>query len=248
MFTNAPGVGVTSVLSEGESRALSLAAFLSELTTATCNSAIIFDDPVSSLDHVWRERIACRLVAEAENRQVIVFTHDILFLRFLLDECLHQEVPCHHQYVRRDGQAGISSTDLPWIAMGIKDRVGSLHNLWQAADKLFRMSGPEAYERQAREIYAFTREAWEQGVTEVLLNDVVEPYRTSIETKKVRALHDITEDDCRIVEDGMTECSRWMRGHVHPAADSTPFPKPTHLQKCIQDLDDWVQRIRKRRK
>jgi hypothetical protein len=248
VFTNAPGVVVTTVLSEGESRALSLAAFLTELTTATCNSAIIFDDPVSSLDHIWRERIAFRLAAEAKHRQVIVFTHDLLFLRNLLDICSRQKVPCQHQYVRRDGQIGISSPELPWIAMPTKDRIGKLHCLWQAAEKLFRTSGPDAYERQAREIYAFTREAWEQGVSEVLLNDVVERYRTSIQTQKVKVLFDITEDDCRIVEDGMAECSRWMRGHVEPAADSTPFPRPPHLQKCIHDLDDWVQTIRKRRK
>lgn len=248
VFTNAPGVPVADVLSEGESRTLSLASFLTELTTALTSSAIIFDDPVSSLDHIWRERIARRLVDEATSRQVIVFTHDILFLRLLLTGCRHQKVPCHHQYVRREGHAGISSSELPWIAMGVKDRIGKLRDLWQAADTLLRTSGSAAYEKEARELYALTREAWEQGVAEVLLNDVVEPYRASIETKKVRELHDITEEDCRMVEDGMTECSRWMPGHVRPAADGTPFPDPAHLKKCVQDLDDWVQRIRKRRK
>lgn len=132
--------------------------------------------------------------------------------------------------------------------MPVKDRIAKLRDLWQAAETLFRSSGPETYERDARELYALIREAWEQGVSEILLNDVVEPYRPGIETKKVRKLHDITEEDCRIVDDAMTECSRWMHGHVHPAADGTPFPKPAELQKCIQDLDEWIQRIRKRRK
>lgn len=247
VFSNAPGVVVTEVLSEGESRTLSLAAFLTELSTASSDSAIIFDDPVSSLDHRWRERIAQRLVGEAMKRQVTVFTHDIFFLRNLMDECRHQDVPCEHQYVRREGHAGISSSDLPWIAMSVKDRLGRLRELWQAADKTFRTTS-SAYEKDAREIYALTRETWEQAVSEVLLNDVVEPYRTSIETKKVLKLHDITKDDYVALEDGMAKCSRWMRGHVQPAADGTPYPEPAHLQKCIQDLDDWVQGIRKRRK
>jgi hypothetical protein len=247
-FTNAPGVSVTDVLSEGESRTLSLASFLTELSTAASSSAIIFDDPVSSLDHIWRERIARRLVAEAKIRQVIVFTHDILFLRLLLDECSRQNVPSHHQYVRREGQAGVASPDLPWIAMGVKDRIATLRNRWQAAEKLSRTSGADAYEKEAREIYGLLREAWEQAVGEVLLNDVVERYRHSIETKKVRYLHDITEGDCTMVEEAITECSRWIRGHDQPPADGTPFPKPADLQKRIQDLDAWVQRIRKRRK
>jgi hypothetical protein len=246
-FSNAPNVVVTEVLSEGEARTLSLAAFLTELSTASSDSAIIFDDPVSSLDHTWRERIAHRLVAEAKKRQVTVFTHDIFFLRNLMDACRRQEVPCEHQYVRREGQAGMSSSDLPWIAMSVKDRLGRLRELWQAADKVSRTSGSAAYEKDAREIYALTRETWEQAVSEVLLNDVVEPYRTSIETKKVIKLYDISKEDYVALEDGMAKCSRWMRGHVQPAADGTPYPEPAHLQKCIQDLNDWVQGIRKRR-
>jgi len=247
VFTNAPGIPVTNVLSEGESRALSLAAFLTELSTAASQSAVIFDDPVSSLDHIWRERIARRLVGEAGNRQVIVFTHDIVFLRLLLDESDRRSIPCHHQYVRRDGQAGISSPDLPWIAMNVKERIAALRNRWQAAEKMSRTVGNEAYEKEGREMYGMLREAWEQAVSEVLLNDVVERYRHSIETQKVRHLHDISQGDCAAVEDAMTECSRWIRGHDQAAADGTPFPQPDELKKRIQDLDDWVKSIRKRR-
>ena len=247
VFTNAPGVVVTDVLSEGESRTLSLAAFLTELTTAATKSAIIFDDPVSSLDHVWRGRIARRLVVEAKERQVIVFTHDLLFLRLLLDECQRQSVDCQHQYIRREAEAGICSTDLPWIAMNVKDRIGKLRERWQAAEKTFRTSGAEAYERDARDIYGLLREAWEQAVSEVLLNGVVERYRHSIETQRVRHLHDISEQDCTAVFNAMTECSRWIRGHDQPLADAAPFPQPSELQKHIQELDDWVRAVNKRR-
>ena len=247
-FKNAPGVVVADVLSEGESRTLALAAFLTELSTATSRSAIIFDDPVSSLDHVWRGRIAHRLVVEAKNRQVIVFTHDILFLRLLIDQCGHQDVPCHHQYVRREGLSGISSPDLPWIAMNIKDRIGTLRKRWQEAEKLARTSGHETYEKDARDMYGLMREAWEQATSEVLLNDVVERYRHSVETQKVRYLHDITAEDCKTVEAAMSECSRWIRGHDHPAADGTPFPTPAELLKRIDELDGWVKAIRIRRR
>ncbi|HEV2223866.1 MAG TPA: AAA family ATPase [Candidatus Acidoferrales bacterium] len=247
IFTNAPGIPVTNVLSEGESRALSLAAFLTELSTAASRSAVIFDDPVSSLDHIWRERIARRLVSEAGNRQVIVFTHDIVFLRLLLDESDRRGTPCHHQYVRRDGQAGISSPDLPWIAMNVRERIAALRNRWQATEKLSRTVGNEAYEKEGRELYGMLREAWEQAVSEVLLNDVVERYRHSIETQKVRHLHDISQADCTAVDDAMIECSRWIRGHDQAAADGTPFPRPDELKKRIQDLDDWTKAIRKRR-
>lgn len=247
VFTNAPGVKVTDVLSEGESRALSLAAFVTELSTAPTRSGIIFDDPVSSLDHHWRQKIGRRLVAEAKNRQVIVFTHDLLFLRILLTESEKQGTACEHQYIRRDVQAGLCSSDLPWVAMNVKKRIGVLRNRWQAANKTYTKDGAEAYEPLAREMFGMLRESWERGVSEILLNDVVERYRPSIETKKVAPLHDITEADCQAVDEGMTECSRWIRGHDEALADGTPFPPPAALKTRIDDLENWAKNIQKRR-
>ena len=53
---------------------------LAELKVANRECPIVFDDPVCSLDHNYRDKIAKRLVEEAKSRQVIVFTHDIAFL------------------------------------------------------------------------------------------------------------------------------------------------------------------------
>ncbi len=74
------------LLSEGEQRAVALASFLAEVGLSDSTGGIIFDDPVSSLDHRRRERVAARLVGEAARRQVIVFTHDIYFLCILAEE------------------------------------------------------------------------------------------------------------------------------------------------------------------
>ncbi len=71
------------VLSEGERRAVALAAFLAELGTRDDHSAIVLDDPVSSLDHDRRQAVAGRLAHCAADRQVIVFTHDLVFLHML---------------------------------------------------------------------------------------------------------------------------------------------------------------------
>lgn len=245
-FTHAPSVNVMDVLSEGEARALSLAAFLTELSTAASHSTIVFDDPVSSLDHVWRERIARRLVKEASARQVVVFTHDLLFLHFLMAEAGRQVVPFTHQYIRRQAQAGICQADLPWIAMLAKERIGVLKARLQGADKTFRTI-PERYEPEAREIYGLLREAWEQAVGEVLLNNVVERYRPSIETNRAKRLYDITQEDCEVLEREMSECSRWIRGHDAAPADATPIPEPEKVEERILALEKWVGAIRKRR-
>lgn len=84
---NKPSEPVGKILSEGEHRCVALAAFLAELATIEAQSAIVFDDPVSSLDHQHRDKVAARLADEGQNRQVIVFTHDMAFLLLLDEAC-----------------------------------------------------------------------------------------------------------------------------------------------------------------
>ena len=77
---------VTSeILSEGEQRALALAGFLTEVALTEGSGPIIVDDPVSSLDRDRSVRVAERLAEEACQRQVIVFTHDIIFKAYPFD-------------------------------------------------------------------------------------------------------------------------------------------------------------------
>ena len=71
------------ILSEGEQRAIAIGSFLAEVNIGGGNGGIVFDDPVSSLDHKRAERVAARLVKGAAKRQVIIFTHDIYFLSVL---------------------------------------------------------------------------------------------------------------------------------------------------------------------
>lgn len=54
-------------------------------------SAVVFDDPVSSLSHQWSTRVANRLVKESLNRQVVILTHDIVFYKLLLESVENTE-------------------------------------------------------------------------------------------------------------------------------------------------------------
>ncbi|MCB1032839.1 MAG: ATP-binding protein [Acidobacteria bacterium] len=244
----APSAELSRIASEGESRALALAAFFAELSTAADRSAILFDDPVSSLDHTWRENVARRLAEEACGRQVIVFTHDIVFVLALERAAESRGANCSHQYIRSEATgAGVSTPELPWVAMRVKDRLGVLKKRWQEAEKLHRTASRETYERAAIEIYGLLREAWERAVEEVLLDGVVERYRQSVETRRARKLADIADTDCDALDAGMTKCSRWLRGHDQPPAENTSVPEPDEVKQDIDALNGWVTTIRKRR-
>lgn len=249
VLTRAPGVDLPKVVSEGEQRCLSIAAFFAELSTADDLSGIVFDDPVSSLDYQWRQGVARRLIQEAKTRQVIVFTHDVVFLLLLKQFAEELEVEQFDQHVRFLSKgAGVCSEELPWVALPIKKKIGYLKNGWQAADKLSRDSHQDAYEKDAKYLYGLLREAWERALEEVLLGGVVERYRPNIQTQQVAQIADITAEDCKTVETAMTKCSKWLPGHDQAAAARAPVPVPAELKADIEALDNWVAAIRNRRK
>ena len=248
VFTRAPGVDLPKVVSEGEQRCLSIAAFFAELSTADELSGIVFDDPVSSLDYQWRQGVARRLVQEAKARQVIVFTHDVVFLLLLKQFAEELAVEQFDQHIRFLSKgAGVCSEELPWVALPIKKKIGYLKNGWQDADKLSREGHQDAYEKDAKYLYGLLREAWERALEEVLLGGVVERYRPSIQTQQVAQIADVTAVDCKTVETAMTKCSKWLPGHDQAAAARAPVPGPTELKADIDELDNWVTAIRKRR-
>jgi len=249
MLTRNPGIDVPKVVSEGEQRCISIAAFFAELSTADDPSAIVFDDPVSSLDFEWRNNVAKRLVEESKHRQVIVFTHDVVFLLALKQYAEEVNIVPLDQHVRRHAlSAGVCAEELPWFAMPVNGRMGYLKNRLQALEKLHRDGQQDAYDEQAKALYGRLREAWERALEEVLLNGVILRYRPSIETNRLSKIFDITEADYKAVEAGMTKSSAWLIGHDQAPAARAPVPSPTELKTDIEALEAWVKAIRNRRK
>ena len=76
----------SQVLSEGEQKALALADFLAEVTSVPASSPVVFDDPITSMDYRRIHEVCDRIVALAEDHQIIVFTHNIWFAAELLSK------------------------------------------------------------------------------------------------------------------------------------------------------------------
>jgi ABC-type uncharacterized transport system ATPase subunit len=181
------------ILSEGEQRAIALGSFLAEINVHGGSGGVIFDDPVSSLDHKRRERVARRLVQEGTKRQVIVFTHDLYFLNLLKEEGEKSGVTVFTQSLtRRPEGFGVTDSGLPFEGMNTKARVGFLRNKQQAIKTLHTSGDELAHRRQTAEVYQQLRIAWERAVEEVLFGNVVLRFRKGIETNR---LADVSVED-----------------------------------------------------
>jgi len=235
------------VLSEGEKTCVALAGFLAELETTNNGSGIVFDDPVSSLDHHYRLRVARRLIAAAKERQVVVFTHDIVFLLMLTKYARKEGVTLKESSLRRGGpRHGVPEEGPPWVAMTVIKRIGVLRKELQTAAALLRKGDRPTYEQKAEWIYERLRQSWERAVEEVLLNEVVVRFGDGVSTQRLKVLTDITDGDVQCVDSQMSYCSSFV--HDESGAVNSGIPDPPVVEADIKKLEDWVDIVRKRRK
>lgn len=240
-----PRAPTEEVLSEGEHRCTALAAFFAEVSLQDSASTVVFDDPVSSLDHGRRKYVAQRLAAISRTRPVLVFTHDLVFLWMLQEVAERERIALAPRYFRRDNAgAGVITDEWPWDGQNVKTRVGVLKNALPAIRKLAG-TNRRAYEREARAFYGNLRETWERAVEELLFNNAVRRFSPEVQTLRLRNLHRITEQQMETFEAGMTKTSQWIQGHDHAAELALPIPEPDELATDFDVIDRWVAELRK---
>lgn len=235
----------SEVLSEGEKTCVALAGFLAELETTNNGSGIFLDDPVSSLDHHYRLRVARLLVDAAKQRQVVVLTHDIVFLLMLTKYARIASIPLTERSLRRGSpRHGLLEEGPPWVAMSVAKRIGVLRNELQNAGAILRKGDRATYEQKAEWIYDRLRQSWERAVEELLLNQVVVRFGDGVSTQRLKVLTDISDADVQTVESEMAYCSSFV--HDESGAVNAGIPDPVVLEADIKRLDDWVASLRKR--
>jgi hypothetical protein len=244
-----PDAKVAEVLSEGEQTCVAIAAFLAELATAPHRSALVFDDPITSLDHKWRHKVAERLVAEAAVRQVIVFTHDLIFLNDIVDAAQDAGRPCATRHIRRSSTTvGMVNADLPWEGMKIAERVDAMEKQARGLIQVRAQKDEESSKRDARHFYDDLRAAWERALEEVAFAHVVMRHRDYIRGRDLVRVSALTPEDCKSWSDNFARCSDHIAGHDGSRGRNRAMPEPEEILRDVQALDVWVRDLRERQK
>ena len=199
---------VHMVLSEGEQTCVALAAFMTELATASHQSALVFDDPVSSLDHLWRVKVAERLVEEAKTRQVVVFTHDLVLVNDLKDGA-GANVPVKLVSLSRGPSgAGVVTLGLPWVAASVRDRVDKMAKDARAARALYETNDEAGYRDAVHRVYSNLRRTWERALEDVAFSGVILRHRDYINAKNLRKVTVFAESGLSGLRQGLSEMLR----------------------------------------
>ncbi len=240
-FENTNFDKLEKILSEGEHRAIALACFLAEVQQLPVKVPVIIDDPVSSLDHIRRRLVAKRLVAAANDSQVIIFTHDLVFYVELMNEATVLQVPtrCHSLRECADGFGDIGGGE-PWDIKDVKSRLTYLENDLLPSIRKLEKEKDLNYERQARAFGELLRETWERLVEEVIFAGVVTRFKPSIETNKLAGV--IFDDSMwQEINRGMSLSSQWS--HDKPLTTGEAPPSPAELAEEIKKIRTFQKEV-----
>lgn len=244
------------VLSEGEARVVSLSNFLADTSISPSTTPFIFDDPVSSLDIEFEERVAQRLVELAKSRQVIVFTHRLSLA------CILRDAYKRYATAQKDTGEGKSISLQEIVLCRIEKRIGltgglntlsgsipqGLESLLSRVKqaKVKEEGGDYAgYQSDVKSICSDMRMLCERCVEEVLLLGIVTRFKRSINTKdKLHPLTRINPGDCSFIDDLMTRYSV----HEHSQSLELPSTSPAldELKGDIDALKLWCAEFKKR--
>ncbi len=226
------------VLSEGEQRAISLADFLTEVQIDSSNKGLVFDDPVNSLDHERKKIIAHRLAKESGSRQVIIFTHDLLFLYYLNEEIneLLLDIRCHWIEKR-----GLTPGNV------FLDNGPSYEGEYKSTEKARKFyekaknASPEEQEGLLKQGFGALRTNYEYFVIFNLFNSVVKRFEERVSMERLREV--VINDE--IIQEVITktgDVSRYIDAHLHSDGFAANKPTPKSLLDEIENFSRLVNK------
>lgn len=239
---------VHEIASEGEQRCIALAAFLAELSQTSHRSSLVFDDPVSSLDHWHHQRIAERLAKEAETRQVIVFTHSTTFLHDLQQAASDLNLePCILHLEWGGGVPGTCREGLPWDWKSVKDRFDKLEKRHRELLAQWNPNPNDENVQDMRRAYSWLRATLERIVEKEVFSDVVFRFRAYIKVQMLDGVVGFSAQECAEIQRLMQHCHDVTEAHDPPPGKHATIPDPSDFLNDIEATKAVVEMIKQRK-
>ena len=237
-------VRLDAVLSEGEQNALGLAGFLTEVESETSGSAVVFDDPVTSLDHVRRDLVASRIAELARDRQVIMFTHDVGFVLDLKTPAEAMSVALTERWVSKVPKyVGHVFDGGPWNSKFVGQRIDEMSQQLVRVRQGYRKDDPEELQSAVRSWYQDLRTVGERALEEVLIGRVSSRGQLELRPSNLGVFVEFTKEDNQEFQTAYKRCGD--RGsHDASTALNRPTPPLSELESDLNVLIRWHKRVR----
>ena len=229
---------LTEVLSEGENRIVSIAAFLADVTGKNKTAPIIFDDPISSLDQNYEEAVVQRLIDLSNTNQIIIFTHRLSLLGNFRHFVQKSDEMINVVNIRNTSWGTGEPTDMPLSKSGIKKALNILieQRCKEVRDANIR-GDFELVEKSTKSICSDFRMIIERSIEDELLCGVVQRFQRSIASLKLKNLIKMNSRDCQFLDSLMTKYSAFE--HSQPAELPIDLPDIDDLLSDMMGLRTW---------
>ena len=237
--------GLADVLSEGENRIVSIAAFLADVTGKNSQAPLIFDDPISSLDQSYEEAVVQRLIELSQNKQVIVFTHRLSLLGTVRHFADKKTIKPDVVSIRAADWGTGEPAPIPLSQCDIKSSLNTLMN--QRYQDVKKASGNGEFEHAEillKSICSDFRILVERSIENDLLCGVVQRYQRPVYTLKIKELAKLKDADCNLLDSLMTKYSGFE--HSQPTESPVELPKLDDLLADMTSLKSWREEYTKR--
>lgn len=236
-------VSANTVLSEGELRVASVAAFIADMRINRAGHPFIFDDPSCSLDSKYEEKIAQRIKSLSETNQVIIFTHRLPLINDILNcEPVDPEIGIVN--LRKDS-LGTPDPDSQYDYGSVSKSVNLLEDRGIKLKKCYAERDFKTHDSIARDLCSSFRVVIEKSIEEVLMADIVRRHEKNIYSTKIPQLKVIKDEDIDFIDSLMTKYSKYEHSQ---SKESDPEPiGDDELVKDIDDFKKWVNEVKARR-
>ncbi|MEP3836632.1 MAG: hypothetical protein ABJM36_03240 [Algibacter sp.] len=240
------GKDPSAILSEGEQKVIALADFIAETNITTINKGIVFDDPVTSLDEERKSTIAKRLVDLSTQKQVVVFTHDLVFVSGLINFAGDNNIPneCHWIENRNGipGQVWLRNSPTYERVYRNAEPVKAFYNIAKKDE-----CPPAEREYQVRSGFTALRTCYEVLVINDLFKNVVQRYNERVSVDSLSSVY-FDEELINELLDSFAQCCRYMEGHTHSDKYAYLKPEPQNLNEEIQRYEAIRTKIKRNKK
>ncbi|MBN2713585.1 MAG: hypothetical protein JXR97_14285 [Planctomycetes bacterium] len=236
---------LADVLSEGENRIVSIAAFLADVTGKSNHAPFVFDDPISSLDQSYEEAVVQRLIELSQDKQVIVFTHRLSLLGTVRLFAEKKSIKIDVVSVRSADWGAGEPAPIPLSQSDIKAALNTLINQRYLDAKKANENGEfEHAEILQKSICSDFRTLVERSIENDLLCGVVQRFQRPVCTLKLKDLTKLKDTDCNLLDSLMTKYSGFE--HSQPTESPVELPKPDELLTDMTALKNWREEYLKR--
>lgn len=238
---------VHEVLSEGEKTALGLAGYFTEAHFDSSKSALVLDDPVSSLDHIRRDAVALRLAQLAGERQVVVFTHDLEFVVALSAAAAAEGVEFAERSIQRSGDKtpGICVDEHPWKAKDVGRRLGELEGQLAEIERERSAWTQDEYELACSDWAGKLSEAWERLLHLEVAQPIFDLSKSEVHPKGLKVIAQITPEQNKQFQESYARASGWLRRHDKSPGKNTVAPEPKDLRAELESIRNFQAEIKK---